>query len=79
MSTRDASCAVCHAESPYAPGRHAGVGESITPLSPEATPGRFRNPDRVEKRFRRDCKEVLGRVCTAAEKADFIKFAMERR
>ena len=77
VSRRHASCAACHAESPHAPGRHAGGGEAIAPLSPAATPGRFRNPDRVEKRFRRDCKEVLGRVCTAAEKADFIRYAMD--
>ena len=77
VSRRHASCAACHAESPQAPGRHAGGGEAIAPLSPAATPGRFRNPDRVEKRFRRDCKEVLGRVCTAAEKADFIRYAMD--
>lgn len=79
MSRHHASCAACHADSPHAPGRHADEGDAIAPLSPVATPGRFRNPDRVEKRFRRDCKEVLGRVCTAAEKADFIKFAMEGR
>lgn len=79
VSRRHASCAACHAESPYAPGRHASGGESIAPLSPAVTAGRFRNPDRVEKRFRRDCKEVLGRACTAAEKADFIKFAMDGR
>lgn len=77
VSRRHASCAACHAESPHAPGRHAGGGEAIAPLSPAATPGRFRNPDRVEKRFRRDCREVLRRVCTAAEKADFIRYAMD--
>jgi len=49
---------------------------SHSPPSRHAHAQRFSNPARVEKRFRRDCNEVLGRMCTAEEKADFIKFVM---
>lgn len=32
-----------------------------------------------EKWFRRNCTEVVGRECSAAEKADFIVFSTEIR
>jgi hypothetical protein len=77
VSASLSSCASCHTERPGNPGRHAVTGKSITALSPATTPDRFSNPARVEKWFKRNCQEVLGRDCSAAEKADFIKFAME--
>ena len=70
------SCAACHGDQPRNSGRHALTGDPIPALSPALTPQRFSNPARVEKRFRRDCNEVLGRMCTAEEKADFIKFVV---
>ena len=75
-SRSPSSCASCHADQPNKTGRHALTGEPVAALSPTITPQRFSNPAKVEKRFKRDCNEVLGRMCTAAEKADFIKFAM---
>jgi hypothetical protein len=47
------------------------------PSRPWPRPARFSNPAKVEKWFKRNCTEVLGRACTPAEKADFIKFVME--
>jgi mono/diheme cytochrome c family protein len=72
-----ARCATCHTERPAGAGRHAITGKPIAALSPAVSPGRFGNPAKVEKWFRRNCTEVVGRGCTAAEKADFIKFVME--
>lgn len=71
------SCATCHTERPRAAGRHAVTGKPIAPLSPVAAAERFSNPAKIEKWFKRNCNEVVGRQCTAAEKADFIKFVME--
>lgn len=71
------SCASCHTDSPAKAGRHAVTGKAIAALSPAVARERFSNPARVEKWFKRNCNEVLGRACTAAEKADFIKFVME--
>ena len=70
------SCAACHGDQPNNSGRHALTGDPIPALSPTLTPKRFSNPARVEKQFKRDCNDVLGRMCTAEEKADFIKFVM---
>lgn len=71
------SCATCHTDRPSSGGRHAITGKAIAALSPTASPQRFSNPAKVEKWFKRNCNEVLGRACTPAEKADFIKFVME--
>lgn len=70
------SCATCHTDRPGNIGRHAITGKTIAALSPAVSPERFSNPAKVEKWFKRNCNEVLGRACTATEKADFIKFVM---
>ncbi|HYH20866.1 MAG TPA: DUF1924 domain-containing protein [Azospirillum sp.] len=69
-----ASCAACHTENPAAAGRHARTGRAIEPMAVSANPARFTDAAEVEKRFERDCVNVLGRACTAREKGDFITF-----
>ncbi len=66
------ACAVCHTADPKAEGRHAATGRGIRPMAASANPARFTDAADVEKRFSRDCPNVLGRACTAAEKGDFI-------
>ena len=68
------SCATCHTNQPTAEGKHVVTSKRIAPLSPVANPERFANSAKVEKWFRRNCQEVVGRECSAAEKADFIQF-----
>jgi hypothetical protein len=68
------SCATCHGEQPAAEGRHVVTSKRIAPLAPAANPERFSSSAKVEKWFRRNCQEVVGRECSAAEKADFIQF-----
>ncbi|WP_298364040.1 DUF1924 domain-containing protein [Azospirillum sp.] len=66
--------AACHTATPTAAGRHNKTGRSIEPMATSANPSRFTDPAQVEKRFERDCPNVLGRACTALEKGDFITF-----
>jgi hypothetical protein len=73
---RDWSCASCHTTNPLAAGRHAKTNKDIAPLAPEANAERFTRPDKVEKWFRRNCNDVLGRPCTAAEKGDVLVYLM---
>jgi cytochrome c peroxidase len=73
---RDWSCATCHTDQPTATGRHAITGKAISPLSPVANPERFRDAAKVEKWFKRNCTDTLGRLCTPAEKADLISFLL---
>ena len=72
----DWTCASCHSESPGGPGRHAKTGKNITALAPAANPQRFTDPASVEKWFRRNCNDVLGRVCTAQEKGDVLQYLL---
>lgn len=68
-----ASCTVCHTVNPQARGI-TRAGKEIDPIAVSGTPARFTDPAKVAKWFRRNCKSVLGRECTAAEKGDFITF-----
>jgi 1,6-anhydro-N-acetylmuramate kinase len=71
---RDWSCASCHGELPTQPGRHASTGKPIAPLAPAFDAARFTDAAKVEKWFRRNCNDVLGRECSAAEKADVLSW-----
>ncbi|MBM3392875.1 MAG: DUF1924 domain-containing protein [Betaproteobacteria bacterium] len=77
VSDKMPACTSCHTDSPAQPGQHAVTGKAIKPLAPRAEAARFTDPAKVEKWFRRNCTEVLGRECSAAEKADFIRFVTE--
>jgi cytochrome c peroxidase len=71
------SCASCHGSPPTGQGKHAKTGKAIAPLAPAANAERFADAGKVEKWFRRNCADVLGRACTAAEKADVIAYVMK--
>ncbi len=68
------ACASCHGDDPKAAGQNVKTGKPIEPMAVSANPKRFTNEADVEKWFRRNCKDVLGRACSAAEKGDFITF-----
>lgn len=73
---RDWSCASCHGAPPTRAGKHAATGKAIAPLAPAFHPERFTDTAKVEKWFRRNCNDVLGRECSAAEKADVVAWLM---
>ena len=77
VSEKMPSCASCHTDNPAQPGRHAITGKTIKPLAPVANAERLSDPAKVEKWFARNCKEVVGRECSAGEKADFIAYLAE--
>ncbi len=72
----DWSCASCHTAKPHNPGRHAATGKPIAALAPAANPRRLSDPAKVDKWFRRNCRDVLARECTAAEKSDVVAFLL---
>lgn len=61
---------------PVQAGKHASTGKPIAALAPTVTPERFTDPAKVEKWFRRNCNDVLGRECSPAEKADVMSWLM---
>ncbi|MDR0274349.1 MAG: DUF1924 domain-containing protein [Burkholderiaceae bacterium] len=77
VSEKMPACATCHTDDPAQAGKHVVTGKTIKPLAPRAEAARFTDPAKTEKWFGRNCGEVLGRECSAAEKADFIKFLAE--
>jgi mono/diheme cytochrome c family protein len=72
----DWSCASCHTDNPAAPGKHAKTGKVIDPLAPSAHAERFTNPKKVAKWFKRNCNDVLNRVCTPQEKGDVLTYLL---
>jgi len=72
----DWSCASCHTQTPQAPGKHVKTGKAIAPLAPAANRERFADAAKVEKWFKRNCGDVLGRVCSAQEKGDVLAYLM---
>jgi uncharacterized membrane protein len=72
-------CTSCHGKSPMTGGRHASTDKAIEPLAPAANAKRFTDSAKAEKWFRRNCKDVLARECTAAEKADVLAWLVSLR
>lgn len=66
------ACAECHGAVPNQEGRHASTGKAIGALAPAFNPERFTSSTKAEKWFRRNCNDVVGRECTAGEKADVL-------
>jgi len=72
----DWSCSSCHTDNPAAQGKHAKTDKPIKPLAPSANPERFTNMKKIEKWFKRNCNDVLDRVCTPQEKGDFLTYLL---
>lgn len=68
----DWSCSTCHTADPARAGRHSVTAKPIEPLAPAANPARFTDEAKVAKWFRRNCRDVLQRECTPAEKGDLL-------
>lgn len=71
---KDWRCTTCHTDHPAAMGQHATTAKPIPPLAPAANSQRLTRADKVEKWFRRNCQDVLGRGCTPSEKSDVMAY-----
>ncbi len=71
------SCTTCHGKDTRGAGR-ALTGKTIEPVAVSVTPTRYTDPAKVEKWFKRNCTEVLGRECTPQEKGDWLTFVMSQ-
>jgi hypothetical protein len=70
------SCSSCHNAPPVTQGKHAATAKPIKPLAPVANATAFTDTAKIEKWFKRNCKDVLERECTPAEKADVLSYLM---
>ncbi len=69
------SCTSCHTNDPTKAGT-TRAGKAIEPMAASANPNRFTNPADVEKWFKRNCGDVLGRECSITEKGDVLAYLM---
>lgn len=70
------SCASCHGVPPTRQGEHASTAKPIAPLAPAFNANAFTDAAKSDKWFRRNCKDVLSRECSAAEKADVMAWLL---
>ena len=73
---REWSCSSCHGAVPTGQGTHAATAKPIGALAPAVNSQRFSDAAKTEKWFRRNCNDVLGRECSAGEKADVLAWLM---
>lgn len=71
------ACTSCHADSPRSVGRTPS-GKSIEALAVSLNPARYTDPAKVEKWFKRNCQDVLGRECTPLEKGDWLNYMISQ-
>ncbi len=71
------SCTTCHGKDPAGVGQ-TRAGKPIDPMAFSKSPRRFSDAKKVKKWFRRNCKSVLGRPCSALEKGEFLTFMMSQ-
>jgi hypothetical protein len=71
------ACTSCHGNDTRGPGRNT-AGKAIEPMALSASPARYTDPAKVEKWFKRNCNEVLGRECTPLEKGDWLSFMISQ-
>lgn len=74
-------CVSCHGSNPKSDTKHIKTGKMSGPMAasagwtdPKTGSKRFGNAKKVAKWFKRNCKGVLGRECTAPEKENFIAY-----
>ena len=72
----DWSCSTCHTENPRLEGKHVVTEKLIEPMAPTANTKRFSNQAKVEKWFKRNCKDVVNRECSAQEKGDVLTYLL---
>lgn len=70
------SCASCHTPNPTKLGRNELTEKRIKALAPSANSERFTDRAKADGWFKTNCKDTLGRECTAGEKADVLAWLM---
>ena len=77
-SDKTRSCVSCHTANLKTRGEHVRTGKAIDPLAPSVNRERLTDSTKIEKWFKRNCKWVLGRECTAQEKGDFLVYIQSK-
>lgn len=76
VAGKDLSCSACHTENPANPGKHNTTGKNIKPMAPSVNPKRFSDINQSEKKFSEHCKDLYGKNCSPADKANFVSYLL---
>jgi mono/diheme cytochrome c family protein len=68
-------CTECHTTDLTKQGK-TRAGKDIEPMAASVNPKRYTDKAEVEKWFKRNCNDVLGRECTLAEKGDVLTYLL---
>ncbi len=71
------ACTACHGKDTRGAGR-TPAGKVIEAVAVSVVPVRYTDPAKVEKWFKRNCMDVLGRECTPQEKGDWLAFVISQ-
>lgn len=71
------ACTSCHGKDARSAGQTL-TGKPIKAMAVSITPTRYTDAAKVEKWFKRNCVEVLGRECTAQEKGDWLNYMLSQ-
>lgn len=71
------SCTSCHGKDVRGTGQTL-TGKPIKAMAISANSSRYTDAAKVEKWFKRNCAEVLGRECTAQEKGDWLSYMLSQ-
>lgn len=69
------SCTSCHTSDLKKPGK-SRAGKDIEPMAASVNSKRYTDAADVAKWLKRNCSDVLGRECTAPEKADVLAYLL---
>ncbi len=69
-------CTACHTTDLTKPGEQKRTGKTIEPMAASVAPTHYTDFANVEKWFKRNCDDVLGRDCTLAEKGDVLAYLL---
>ena len=72
------NCTTCHGANLKQDGKHVRTGKKIKAMAPSANPKRFTKVKKIKKWFKRNCKWIIGRECSAQEQADILSFLIKQ-
>ena len=72
------SCTSCHTANLKNGGQQTRTGKAIEPMAASVAPQRYTEFSNVEKWFKRNCADVLGRECTLSEKGDLLAYLLSQ-
>lgn len=70
------ACTRCHGNDLRQPGEHYKTHKPIQPMAASANTKRYNDVKKIEKWFKRNCKDTWGRECTAQEKGDILVYLL---